>query len=370
MPKRKLLLIHETLAGGGAERVLIDLLHHIDYTRYDLTLLLVYATGVYMEQIPNAVKLLHINVERKHWMERVLFRCKPLLDRWQRHDIDRVLGNQQFDVIASFMEGPAMVYHSMVTHRAPRNVTWVHTDVQHNHWSLKFHGSRARELARYKLMDRVVCVSHGALSGFEACFGNDIPRIVQHNPIDRKTIVARAQMDMVPTRRFTLCNVGRLVQSKRQDRIIEAVAMLRNRGVDVDAWIVGTGPLENRLKALSSQLAVDDRVKFCGFCSNPYPLVRACNAFLLTSEAEGYPTVVCEALCLGKPVVTTLVAGVDELVGNDAGIVCEHRVEEIAAAIERLASSTQLTLELSNAAVRRGGEFDIARTMHNIEQLL
>lgn len=370
MPKRKVLFIHETMSGGGAERVFLDLLHHMDYTRYDVSLLLVYATGVYIDQIPGDVRLLYINRDKKHPLERVLFRCKPLLDRYQSRHVNRLLGDERYDTIASFMEGPAMLYHSYITWRAHRNVTWIHTDIYHNHWTVRFHGSTARERERYAMMDMVVCVSQGSNDGFERLLGKDMPHIIQPNPIDRDTIVAKAGEGAVATSRFTVCNVGRLVPEKRQERIIEAAALLRRRGVDIDFWLVGAGHLEQRLKDMAVELGVDDRVKFWGFNTNPYPILSSAHAMLLSSEAEGYPTVVCEALCLGVPVVSTRVAGVDELLGSGAGIVCDHTVEAIADAIEAFATSPQRLAQCAHEAALRGTEFDINSTIKKIEQIL
>lgn len=370
MSKRKVLFIHETMNGGGAERVLLDLLRHMDYSRYDVTLLLVWATGVYMDQLPGQVKLLCINHDKKHWMERVLFRCKPLLDRWQRRDINRVLGNERYDTIVSFMEGPAMVYHSFVTARAVRNVTWIHTDMQHNRWTLPFHGSALREQQRYGLMDEVVLVSQGACEGFEAVINNGAHHRVLHNPIDCNAILEKSREKSVEKRRFTVCNVGRLVDEKRQDRIVRAAALLRDRGVDMDFWIVGEGRNRERLETLVVECNVADRVKLLGFKSNPYPYLAAADVFLLTSDAEGYPTVVCEALCLGRPVVSTPVAGVDELLQSGAGIVCGNDDNTIADALQRLAGNPDEVSRLVQAATACGNQFNIEATMRQVEAVI
>lgn len=370
MSKRKILIIHETMKGGGAERVLLDLLRHLDYSRHEVTLLLVWATGIYMEQIPDEVKVVHINRDKKHWMERVLFRCKPLLDRWQRRDVNRVLGDEQYDTIVSFMEGPAMVYHSMVTERARRNVTWVHIDLAANRWTLPFHGNAGREQARYGMMDEVVFVSDGARRGFEAVIANDVPHRVVHNPIDRDSIIRRAGERAVDKRRFTVCNVGRLVDQKRQDRIVRAAAILKQRGVEVDWWIAGEGQLEQNLRDLIAQLGVGDCVTLLGYQENPYPAMGAADVFLLTSDSEGYPTVVCEALCLGRPVVSTPVAGVAELIGGGAGVVCDATDDAIADAVQRLVEDRELLHQLALASSLRGAGFSIRATVGEIEAIL
>ncbi|MCQ2288760.1 MAG: glycosyltransferase [Muribaculaceae bacterium] len=370
MSRRKVLFIHETMNGGGAERVLLDLLRHMDYSRYDVTLLLVWATGVYLDQLPGQVKLLCINRDKKHWMERVLFRCKPLLDRWQRRDINRVLGDERYDTIVSFMEGPAMVYHSFVTSRAARNVTWVHTDMQRNRWTLPFHGNALREQERYGMMDEVVLVSQGAIEGFEAVIDNDVPHLMLHNPIDRKAILEKSRERSVEKRRFTVCNVGRLADEKRQDRIVRVAALLRDRGVEADFWIVGEGRNRGQLEDLIARCDVADRVQLLGFKENPYPYIAHADAFLLTSDAEGYPTVVCEALCLGKPVVSTAVAGVAELLDNGAGMVCEPSDEAIADAVQTLAEDSDLRSRCAQASQERGQQFDIDAVMQSIEKIL
>lgn len=71
-----------------------------------------------------------------------------------------------YDTIVSFMEGESLRYHSLITNRANKNVSWVHIDLKQNHWSLNYFWDKEEELFAYKSMDSVIFVSEQARNAF------------------------------------------------------------------------------------------------------------------------------------------------------------------------------------------------------------
>jgi glycosyltransferase involved in cell wall biosynthesis len=69
--------------------------------------------------------------------------------------------------------------------------------------------------------------------------------------------------------------------------------------------LVGNGPLEDELKALSHELNLSDRVIFAGFAADPWPYYASADLFILSSDREGYPNVLVEAMLSGTTVVST-----------------------------------------------------------------
>lgn len=98
--------------------------------------------------------------------------------------------------------------------------------------------------------------------------------------------------------------VGRLRTQKEIHIAIEAFAK-SNAVNDFELLVLGEGPEEARLKALTAQLGLLDKVHFKGFVSDPYPLMRASRGLILSSNKEGFPNVVVEALSLGVPVLAS-----------------------------------------------------------------
>lgn len=100
------------------------------------------------------------------------------------------------------------------------------------------------------------------------------------------------------------CAVGRLCEQKGFDLLLHsyAKALLINIKLP-DLVIVGNGELESELKQLAANLSITDKVKFNGFASNPYYIIKNSEMFLLSSRHEGLPTVLIEALALQKKIV-------------------------------------------------------------------
>ncbi len=149
---------------------------------------------------------------------------------------------------------------------------------------------------------------------------------------------------------FRLLSVGRLVPSKRFDRFISVVARLRRKlKCEVNGTIVGDGPLKERLRAHAESLELpSSAIEFCGSLPDLAPVYRQADVFVLTSEYEGTPNVVLEAMAAGLPVVVTNVGGVPEIVrpGERGFLVEKNDDEGLCVALERLIQEPQLRLSL------------------------
>lgn len=115
------------------------------------------------------------------------------------------------------------------------------------------------------------------------------------------------------------CSVGRLAPQKGQVILLDAVARLRDEGIDVQVVLVGDGDLRPVLERSIEERGLGDAVKLLGWRPNDDVVeeVLASRAFVLPSFAEGLPVVLMEALALGRPVIATAIAGVPELVEPD-----------------------------------------------------
>ncbi len=150
-----------------------------------------------------------------------------------------------------------------------------------------------------------------------------------------------------------LLAVGRLVAQKRMDRFISIVARLQSRvGIPVSAIIVGTGPLEAALKAQARGLLSDeDAIEFCGAVSDMKSVYNQADIFVLTSDWEGTPNVVLEAMASGLPVVATNVGGVSDIVVHDkTGFLVEPKEDsELLSYLEKLATDASLRRRFGDA---------------------
>lgn len=110
--------------------------------------------------------------------------------------------------------------------------------------------------------------------------------------------------------------VGRLAEQKGQLLLVEAAALLADEGIDFEMVLAGDGPMRPQIEAAVQARRLGGRVRITGWLSNAAVRaeIAAARAVVLPSFAEGLPVVLMEALALGRPVVTTYVAGIPELV--------------------------------------------------------
>lgn len=169
-----------------------------------------------------------------------------------------------------------------------------------------------------------------------------IPNGVDVARFARAGMAARASVyPAIRDSSFVVGTVGNLKAQKRHDVFLRAVAIARGRVAGIEAVIIGRDMGEEaRLKRLAGELGVGEHVFFTGEVADPAPFYGILDAFVLTSDQEGMPNVVLEAMAAGRAIVATDVGGVRELIrdGQHGFIVPCGDAEAIA---ERLVASAQ-----------------------------
>ncbi|MFN2508136.1 MAG: glycosyltransferase family 4 protein [Chthoniobacterales bacterium] len=179
--------------------------------------------------------------------------------------------------------------------------------------------------------------------------------------------------------RIRLLSVGRLVAFKGFDVLIDACSELRGAGIEFALQIIGDGPLRAELEERVAQNALTEKVVFSGEQSQDQVLrsLDACDIFVLAAAVDEngasdvFPTVIAEAMACAKPVLSTTVAGIPELVAqNETGLLVPPRAPQaLAAAMKRLISDDELRVSLGRAGrARIERHFSIERTIEPLLQ--
>lgn len=157
-----------------------------------------------------------------------------------------------------------------------------------------------------------------------------------------------------PDAPLQLLNVGRLGPEKRQDIFLRVLARVRAASErPVTGRIVGAGTeLETLVKQAAGLGLTRDRMEFAGALADMAPAYQSAGMFVLTSDHEGTPNVVLEAMACGLPVVATRVGGVPKLIEHErSGILCDCGDEDaLTAAVLRLAANPEFRRELGRRA--------------------
>jgi colanic acid/amylovoran biosynthesis glycosyltransferase len=171
-----------------------------------------------------------------------------------------------------------------------------------------------------------------------------------------------------------LC-VGRLTRMKGIAILLEALRLLHDRGVRVQATIVGEGPKRADYERIAAEKGLDDAVTFTGAVGQDTIRAQfeAADVFCLPTFAEGVPVVLMEAMAMGKPVVATHIMGIPELVedGVSGRLVSPARPDLLADALAQLAGDAPLRERMGKAGRRKVlAEFDVTRDAVRLHELL
>jgi colanic acid/amylovoran biosynthesis glycosyltransferase len=162
-----------------------------------------------------------------------------------------------------------------------------------------------------------------------------------------------------------LVSVGRLSEQKGQILLIEAAARLLARDLEFELVIVGDGPLRGRLERLIDERGLRGRVWITGFLDNVGVRreLTTARALVMSSFAEGLPVVIMEAMALGRPVISTHIAGIPELLepGVNGWLVPAGAVEPLVDAMAAVLTAVPADLE----AMGRAGAARVA-LQHNV----
>ena len=184
--KKKYLFIDGQLNAGGAERVLLDILNNFDYTKNEVTLLQVIGGGTLANEIPSQVNVISAwsSYDNSYKIATRLALKLGIKSMWRKRML-KALGERQFDVAISFLEGMPLKAHSLITDVAKRNYSWVHVDLFTSHYESPMFASEQDELKCYNLMDGVIAVAQGTADAFKRRFPScTSPVRVIYNPID------------------------------------------------------------------------------------------------------------------------------------------------------------------------------------------
>lgn len=164
-----------------------------------------------------------------------------------------------------------------------------------------------------------------------------------------------------PASRRFVC-VGRLAEQKGQLILIEAAGQLQREGIDFELILAGDGPMRGEIERLIDRLGLGGQVKLVGWQTNTqvYDLIRDSRAMVLPSFAEGLPVVIMEALALGRPVISTYVAGIPELVlpGETGWLIPASSVAALAAAMRQaLDTPIEVLDRMGRAGAKRVAQY-------------
>lgn len=367
--KKKILFLMETLTGGGAEKVLVDLLNNIDYDKYDVELIVFYNQGIYFDQINKNVKVK--TLIKNTYIARGVTKYLKKIPGWL---MSRIFIRDKYDVEIAFMEGVCTKIIGGVEKRSSKRIAWVHIDLNKQHWTTRVFKTLEEEQSIYNRFNDIVFVSKDTGSGFNQLFTVDNPKKhVIYNLIEVDKIINRGKepISSYDYNGIVICTVGRLMNQKGFDRLINAHKKLVDEGLKHTIIILGEGEEREKLENLIKTNNLDDSVQLLGFHKNPYKYIYNSDAFICSSRSEGFSLVVAEAIVLEKPIISTKCSGPIELLdGGNYGMLVENSTEGIYEGIKKFITSKELREEYVEKVKLRKEFFNKETIIKNIEEII
>lgn len=351
--KKYLLIVTLWMNIDGVASSLLSKLKELDYSEYEVDLILMNHTGPWMGEIPKEVTLLpplHFNRRYKrvidflwYWIAGIYYRVfrrshiDPIGGAQIRFELNSIFGwyprsfsNRYYDECWIYGGNPALAkYVSAKVKKA-----WVHED-----WGIwKIVPFLAKK--QFKCVDYAVNVSTIAQEHFNALnvLSQTTQSIVIENELSVKWLKARTEEYQVEAfDGLKLLTVGRASAAKNFMRAIETAKILKDRGLLFKWIVVGDGECLGSLRTAVKQLDVGDVIEFVGGASNPCPYYKWCDLYICTSDTEAKSVTITEAQLLGKKVImTNFPTARNHIKDEKYDIIVESSSEALAARIESI----------------------------------
>ncbi|HTB81773.1 MAG TPA: glycosyltransferase [Opitutaceae bacterium] len=371
--RKKIVFFLPSLGGGGAEMHLLRILNHGAWETLDPHLILARRSGAYEPALEPRIKRVHLLPRAvKSSTLSLLLACWPLR---------KALRELKPAVVCSLLNH-ATVAADFALGRggdAPAFLIGLQNNVTRDlapGRSVSSRWFKARVARAFGRADHFVALSHGVAGDFRKKFGR--PRrqvsVIYNAGFDAQVLALSRDplggIERPPGRLLVAC--GRLTAQKNFPALLRAVALVRTK-MPVTLWILGQGELRSRLESLVRELGLADAVRFLGFQPNPFKYIAQADAFVLSSDWEGFGNVIVEAMALGVPVISTACPfGPPEIItsGENGLLAPVGSVESLADAIVALCTDREFADRLGRAGKLRADDFRAERIAGQYEQLL
>ena len=358
----KILFFIETLKAGGAEKVMLDLVNQMDQTKFDITVQTVWPcdSKKYLSQGIRYKSLYKAENKANH----LRYRAEAESGLAYRLHV-----KDDYDIECAYLEmGPTKVMSASTNEKA-KKLAWIHCDLT------KAVADPERYVAKtspwYSKYDQIICVSQSVKERFDALFHNRFDSVVLYNVVDDTAIREKSLLPLpggAKKRGFTVLSVGRFSPQKKFMRLLQAHKRLLDEGLQHDLWILGDGPERPVLEQYVAENRLQDSVWMPGFIENPYPFMREADLLACSSVYEGYSTFMTEGVILGKPIVTTDVSGMRELLGDsEHGLIVANDDEAFYQGMKRMLSDAELRGVFADRASKRGIDFSTEKLTESTE---
>lgn len=366
-PHYKILVVSTALGGGGAEKVVLYLLEHLDRQKFLPLLVLLEDRQDYQWQLPPEVRTICLG-KRSRFDFFHLVRALGETIRSEKPALIlavQMYANYLTAIARGYSGVPATLVvseHTALTEGLKRNnLAWLKRLLVRRYYPRAQAVVGVSRGIRDDLVENFGCPSHKSLVIYNPCDVADIQRLAREE-VDHPWF-----REDVPV----VLACGRLHQSKDYPLLLRAFQLIVKEE-PARLVILGQGEERANLEALAGELGIARQVAFLGFQQNPYKYMARARAFALSSSFEGFGLVLVEAMACGVPVVSTRCpTGPQEIITPEADGLLTPVGEALPlkAAVLRLLRDDSLRAHLQQRGFQRAQDFEVKKIVREYEQV-
>ncbi|WP_230475206.1 glycosyltransferase [Faecalibacter bovis] len=364
-PKIKVLFRLRSLEMGGVPRVVLDLLRNLPKDKFDFTLMLNLHQGELVKDIPNDIKLIVVEKGKEQMSSNPLFQKIQLA--WRRVKLEiydkfpsilyKLKVPEKYDIEVS----PGYAEFDMVLNspnKKSRKIGWFHSDVGYDK-------DKARVLSRIEKMkkfDFMIFGSKQTRQVIDDLYQVTYPKsTVIYNVIKVDEVLAKADLFEYDykTEYPVFSSLGRLHSRKGYHTLMKVHRRLLDEGFQHKIAVIGGGNEMENLINQRKELDVEDSFILFDTQTNPYPYIKASDFFILPTQSESYPLVIGEVMCMRKPIISTNVGGISEMIEDGVdGVLIKYDEDEMYQAMKEFMTNSDLVNKIIDGTKTAYQKFD------------
>ncbi len=381
MQNKKIVFLINSLDGGGAERVVSTLLNHF-VNDYECCLILMENKISY--DLDSRINIIHLNESQNQNGIVKLLRL-PII----AYKLYRIIKDNNIAQIISFLHRANYVNaiskyissHQVILSERIASSS-IYSD---NSITSKISKYLIKKL--YSKADLIIPVSKAIKNDLVNNFNIKVKQEVIYNPYDIENIkiLSKENIDIKIQKEKSIITVGSLQKRKNHSLLINAFSKIENN--EYKLYILGIGNEEDNLKLLTKELNIENRVIFLGFDNNPYKYLSRCSIFVLSSNSEGFPNVLAEAMVCGCSVISTdCLSGPREILAPNSDVEFQlkdknelaqfgiltpiNNIQKMTESINLLIKTDSILNSYSKKSIERSNDFNIEKIVNEYIKVL
>lgn len=376
--KIKVLFRHRSMEMGGVEKVILSLLNNLNKEKFEMTLQVSLYQGELRDKVPSDIRYIKNNKGKEDFSRQSLTRTFQLLVRNLKVRLfnlfpsisDKIYLKEKFDIeIATSYTDFEFVLNS--SNKFSKKIGWFHSDITFP----KLQPAVPKILNQIPKFDYFIFGSQQTKDIFTQTYPNfKLPEnqvILNAIPIEE---IKQKAVEFVPdfgTKDPVFVSVGRLHSRKGYHKLIEAHSKLIKDGFAHKIIIIGDGEERENLENLAKMYGVQHSFVLLGSLLNPYPYVKNADFFVMPSESEGWPLIIADTLILQKPILSTAVGGIPEMIRHlENGYLIRYDADEMYNAMKEFLSNTDVIEKIKKGLENSEKQFDNQKIFDAVENII